>query len=54
MRSEALSLNDLNIALSEIRTSLKADYKDQSDNLDFIDSKILEATLPLMQDIAGN
>ena len=54
MRSESLTLNELNLTISEIRTTLKSEYEGLSANLDFIDGKILEATLPLMQDIAGN
>jgi hypothetical protein len=57
MRDETESkfnLSQLHAELQNIRKELKTEYKSITDSVDFIDGKILEATLSLMGEVAVN
>lgn len=57
MRDETESkfnLSHLNTELQQIRKELKAEFKPFTGNIEFIDTKILEATLSLMGEVAAN
>ena len=57
MRDETESkfnLSQLNAEAHQIRKDLKSEFKEFTDNVDFIDSKMLDATLSLMGEVAVN